>query len=83
MDEKNTQVDASNHKQSLWDNHTLYRRSTSVPSPFPGGLFPGGDPLSKEFRHGELDGHEPFPFPLGSRSLSGSCFVPHSPPREN
>ena len=29
---------------------------------FPEKLFPVGVPLSKEFRRGELDGREPFPF---------------------
>ena len=49
---------------------------------FPKGLFPVGVIFSKEFRRGEL-GRESFRFPLDSRFFSGSCFIPHLPPREH
>ena len=39
---------------------------------FPEKLFPVGVPLSKEFRRGELDGREPFPFPLDASLFSES-----------
>ena len=40
-------------------------------------FFLSGVPLSKDFHRGEPDGREPFPFPLDSRLIPGSCFIPH------
>ena len=46
-------------------------------------LVPVGVPLSKKFRRGEVGCREPFPFPLDSRLVFGSCVIPHLSPREH
>ena len=65
VDERNTQVDASNHRHFLLDNHPLEKRS--ILAGFSVLDFSVGFPLSTKIILGQLDGREPFPFPLDSR----------------
>ena len=74
---RNSRVGASNHKHSLLDKHPFKKEKHVGWFPFLQRACSCRGPFSKEFRRGELDGREPFPFPLGSRFFSGSCFIPH------
>ena len=55
------------HKHPLLDSRPRTKRSMLACFPFLRTFFPFGAPLSKEFLRGELDGREPFPFPVDSR----------------
>ena len=55
VDERNTQVDASNQKRSLLDDHPFYKRRMLARFPPLKYFFLSGCPLPKEFLHGEVD----------------------------
>ena len=55
-------MDATSLKHSLC---TITHLESQTIKPFYKSQFPVGVPLSKEFRRGELDGLEPFPFSCG------------------